>query len=133
MPRKRSSEVTDWLWFGYCPVCETSPGHACLNQQERLTATIRGQSSITRPHDGREKLAERIVPFLSDDARATLPEMLAWLQAQVALADVPWAGEGSKARAEACQLVAWELGRAGTAVPTTRSNPYWPDRATADS
>jgi hypothetical protein len=131
---KRISErVTDWLWFGHCPVCQAVPGSACLNQAQRLTATIRGQDSLYRPHDGREKLAERIIPFLSDEAREAAPELLAWMEAHIATGSTTWAGARSVERAEQFRQVAWGLRRALTAVRTTRADPYWPDRAASDA
>lgn len=133
MSRRRAARVTDWLWFGHCPTCEAYPGGQCLNQRDRLDATIRGQSALTRPHDGREKLKERIVPFLSEEARAAVPEVLAWLEAHIERGEQTWAGRGTKELADACLVVAWQLRKAATAVPTTRADPYWADRDAADA
>jgi hypothetical protein len=114
---------TDWLWYGLCGTCECLPGGACLNQRDPQTATIRGQGTITRPHDNREKLAERIIPFVMPES--TTADVLAWLDAHAEEGNHEWTGTTGRERAAAFGLVAHVLRQAVIETPTTRADPYW--------
>lgn len=115
--------ATDWLWYGYCGTCECVPGSPCLNQRDPLTATIRGQGAISRPHHDREKLAERIIPFVLPES--TTADVLAWLDAHAEQGSSEWIGAGGRAEAEAFARVAHRLRQAVLETPTTRADPYW--------
>jgi hypothetical protein len=95
---------TDWKWFGDCDTCEAVPGGACLDQRNRLTATIRGQKPLARPHAGRTKLADRLIPFLSEEARAAVPEIVSYL-ATVATFGAEWGARGRPDLLEAVHVL----------------------------
>lgn len=121
-----ASGATDWLWYDMCPTCLANPGGACLDQRRRLTATIVGQGPLRRPHDGRPTLPERIVPVLSDQARQAMPEVLAWIRANIAYSEVPWRNNHfQQGQRDQFKFVAFLLEQAATEEATTREDPTW--------
>lgn len=132
--RKLRTEVTDWLWYDGCEICEAWPGEVCWNMTKGSTATVHnGRPPLRRPHKERRKLAERLIPFLSEEARAQMPEILRYLRAYTEFhANDSWsvAGKANKIR-EKIEYGMHVLGNAAGSVPTTRSTAAWPDSETA--
>lgn len=119
---------TDWLWYDLCDRCNANPGEHCLDQRNRLTATIHGQSYLHRPHAERKKLQERLVPFLSPEARASCKEIAARFQVEAARIRDPGdsiAGIYNRERVNQWEFGAHQLKLLADEVPTTRAEPWW--------
>ncbi|WP_425484845.1 zinc finger domain-containing protein [Amycolatopsis anabasis] len=135
MSRKRDYSVTDWQWYDACEICDAQPGEACVDLRQRLTATIRGRTRLSRPHKERRKLERRLVPFLSEGAREYIPEILDYLAAyrDASYAEHDsYAGRANTQSRDAINMVSHLLSRAANAVPTTRAEASWPDREAAE-